>query len=264
MKNSLSKLFLAIPLVSVTHAIAAAEVTWLTDLGRAQTQAKAENKMVLVFFHDSDGCLPCIQMQKQVFDSAPFAAFARQALVLVDVDLRESAPTSAEAKSAQLALVSKFNVGAGVPSIVLLNPAGDTVFQETGYAGGGPAEVLPKLHRHVTPPSASDDNPQFTNLSVAEFAKLAADKRYVILDVRTSGEFQAGHLAGAINLDVNAPDFQKRAQALDHDQAYLVHCASGGRSVKACNQLGQLDFHRLYNLPGGFKAWVKAGLPVEK
>ena len=93
---------------------------------------------------------------------------------------------------------------------------------------------------------------------------MASDKRYVVLDVRTSQEFNAGHLPGAINLDINAPDFDQQAKALDKDKAYLVHCASGVRSVKACDKLGQIDFHRLYNLPGGFKAWVKAGQPVEK
>jgi rhodanese-related sulfurtransferase len=43
-----------------------------------------------------------------------------------------------------------------------------------------------------------------------------------------------------------------------------VHCASGGRSVKACEKLGRLDFPKLYNLPGGFKAWAQAGKSVEK
>ena len=47
-------------------------------------------------------------------------------------------------------------------------------------------------------------------------------------------------------------------------KTYLVHCASGGRSVRACEKLSRLDFPKLYNLPGGFKAWVKAGQPVEK
>jgi rhodanese-related sulfurtransferase len=43
-----------------------------------------------------------------------------------------------------------------------------------------------------------------------------------------------------------------------------VHCAVGGRSVRACEKLSHLDFPNLYNLPGGFKVWVKAAQPVEK
>jgi rhodanese-related sulfurtransferase len=117
------------------------------------------------------------------------------------------------------------------------------------------------------PPSARQsgtNNIAFQNLSVEEFAKMADDKRNVILDVRTPEEFQAGHLPRAVNLDVKAPDFREKAAALDKSKTYLVHCASGARSVRACEALSHLDFPKLYNLPGGFKAWVKAGKPVEK
>jgi rhodanese-related sulfurtransferase len=108
------------------------------------------------------------------------------------------------------------------------------------------------------------DSPAYKNLSVDEFARMAADKQNVILDVRTAREFSAGHIPGAVNLDYNAPDFQAKAAALDKSKTYLVHCAVGGRSVRACEKLSHLDFPNLYNLPGGFKAWVKAGKPVEK
>ena len=145
MRNALTKLSLIIILGQVAWPIAAAELTWLTDLDKVQTQAKAEKKMVLLFFHDSEGCPPCVQMQKQVFESPAFIDFARQALVLVNVDFSETAQQSAEVKRTNLALESKFNVGDGLPSIVLLNGTGATVFQEMGYAGSGPAEVLPNL-----------------------------------------------------------------------------------------------------------------------
>ena len=59
---------------------------------------------------------------------------------------------------------------------------------------------------------------EFKNLGVDEFAKLAADKQNVILDVRTSGEYKAGHLAGAVNLDVNAPDFKTKVAELDKNK----------------------------------------------
>jgi protein disulfide-isomerase len=240
---------------------------WLTDLPKAQAQAKAEGKSVLLFFHGSDWCPTCMEMQRQVFDSPEFAQYARRALVLVDVDFPEKKSQSDEVKRANLALKARFNfsdeLGGGYPTLVLLNAAGGTLFQETGYAGGGPAEVLPKLLRH-TEADALPTDAAFKNLSVDEFARMAADKQNVILDVRTATEFQAGHLPGAVNLDFNAPDFEARAALLDKSRTYLVHCASGGRSVKACEKLGRLDFPKLYNLPGGFKAWAQAGKPVEK
>ncbi len=242
--------------------------SWLTDLPQAQARAKAEGKSVFLFFHGSDWCPPCVEMQRQVFDSPEFARYARQALVLVDVDFPGKQAQSDALKRANLALKARFNLGQGLgegfPTIVLLNDAGETVYQETGYAGGGPSEVLPKLQRHAGTGAAAAQPAAFKNLSVDEFAQMTADKRNVILDVRTAREFAAGHLAGAVNLDVTAPDFETKAALLDKSKTYLVHCASGVRSVKACEKLGRLDFPKLYNLPGGFRAWAQACQPVEK
>ena len=243
-------------------------LTWLTDLPKAQVRAKAEGKSVLLFFHGSDWCPPCVEMQRQVFDSQAFAQYARQALVLVDVNFPEKEQQDEKLRQTNLALKARFNLsreaGEGFPTIVLLNEAGETVFQETGYAGGGPAEVLPKLQRHAGTGVSANAPTAFRDLSVDEFARMAADTRNVILDVRTAAEFEAGHLPGAVNFDVNGRDFEARAASLDKSKTYLVHCASGVRSVRACEKLVRLDFPRLYNLPGGFRAWVKAGKPVEK
>ena len=56
--------------------------------------------------------------------------------------------------------------------------------------------------------------PGVKNASVAEFDKLRAEKNAVVLDVRTEKEFKEGHIPGAVNLDVNAPDFAKKVAAL--------------------------------------------------
>ena len=105
---------------------------------------------------------------------------------------------------------------------------------------------------------------QFKNIGVAEFEKLRADKKNVVLDVRTKKEFGEGHMPGAVNIDVNAADFQEKVAKLDKTKTYLVHCAAGVRSAKACDRMSKLDFPKLYNLEGGFRAWEKAGSPVEK
>ncbi len=102
------------------------------------------------------------------------------------------------------------------------------------------------------------------NASVAELDKLRAEKNAEVLDVRTEKEFKDGHIPGAVNLDVNAPDFAKKVAALDKDKTYLVHCASGRRSLKACGVMKEAAFKNLVNLEDGFSAWSKAGKPVEK
>ena len=242
----------------------AQDLTWVTDLAQAQTQARSEHKSVLLVFHGSNWCPPCIEMQRQVFQSPEFIDYARKTLVLVDVDFPEKGSQSDDLKRANAALKVKFNVGDNYPTLSLLNDAGETVYQESGYSGGGPAEILRALQRHAGPISATAEPAGFKSIGVPEFAKLAADPGNVILDVRTPEEFQAGHLSGAVNLNISAPDFPERIKALDRTKTYLVHCASGGRSARACGKLAQLDFPRLYNLSGGIHAWIKAGQPVVK
>ena len=104
----------------------------------------------------------------------------------------------------------------------------------------------------------------FKNVDVAEFEKLRADKKNVVLDVRTQKEFEAGHIPGAVNIDVNAPDFPEKVAKLEKNKTYLVHCAAGVRSAKACDKMSHLAFPKLYNLEGGFKAWETAGNKPEK
>jgi phage shock protein E len=263
MKPSFFKIFLVAAIAITAAQTHAADLTWLTDLPQAQAKAKAEKKSVLLFFHGSDWCPACAEMQKHVFASPEFTAYAGRALILMEVDFPEKAKQPDELKQANAALKVKFNVGENFPTIVLLNESGETIYQESGYNGGGPKEVLPALQRHVKDPMNSEAL-KYKNVTVDEFEKLAADKQNVVLDVRTGAEYAGGHIAGAINLDVNAPDFAQKAAALDKSKTYLVHCAAGVRSVRACDKLAALDFPNLYNLPGGFKAWEKAGKPVAK
>jgi rhodanese-related sulfurtransferase len=106
--------------------------------------------------------------------------------------------------------------------------------------------------------------PSVKNVGVEEFDKLRADKKNVVLDVRTPEEFAKGHIPGAINVDFNAPDFQKKVAELDKSKTYLVHCAGGVRSAKACTVMDKSAFPNIVNLEPGFRAWEKAGKPVEK
>jgi protein disulfide-isomerase len=233
-----------VPSVPQTREASQPALTWLTDFQKAKAQAKAEGKSILLFFHGSDWCPPCAQMQRQMIDSPEFAQYARQSLILVDVDFPEKTKQSDELRRANPALKAEFNLsqeqGEGFPTLVLLNQAGETVFQETGYSGGGPAEVLPKLRRHTGPAPSTVNSTGFKNLTVDEFAQMTANKTNVILDVRTAKEFESGHLPGALNLDVTAADFREKAAALDKSKTYLVHCAAGVRSAKACETLDHI------------------------
>jgi phage shock protein E len=122
----------------------------------------------------------------------------------------------------------------------------------------------PEHKTEATKNEARPGTAQVKNIGVQEFEKLRTDKKNVVLDVRTSTEYAAGHMPGAINIDVNGSEFEKKVKALDPSKTYLVHCAAGVRSARACGKLSKLNFGHLYNLEGGFRAWEKAGNKAEK
>lgn len=105
--------------------------------------------------------------------------------------------------------------------------------------------------------------PGFENVDVERFEKLMAEPGVVVLDVRTPKEYAAAHLKGAVLVDFQGKDFDQRIKELDKSKTYLVHCASGVRSERACKKLAGLEVAKLYNLEGGIRAWQKAGKPVE-
>jgi rhodanese-related sulfurtransferase len=85
---------------------------------------------------------------------------------------------------------------------------------------------------------------------------------FIILDVRTSSEFQDGHIEGALNIDVNLVSFSEEVEQLDRNATYLVYCRSGNRSRTALATMEDLGFTRVYHLTNGITQWVGAGLPV--
>jgi rhodanese-related sulfurtransferase len=114
-----------------------------------------------------------------------------------------------------------------------------------------------------TPPVA-ERTAGYKNVKVEEFDKLRQNKTNIVLDVRTKKEHQEGHLPGAILIDITGDDFDKEIAKLDKNKTYLVHCAAGGRSARACKKMEQLGFKSLFNMEGGLTAWERAGKPVEK
>ena len=101
-------------------------------------------------------------------------------------------------------------------------------------------------------------------ITADEAEKMIKEKKVIVLDVRTPQEFAAGHIAGSTNLNLRSPDFEKRINEWDKNQAYIVHCARGVRSAAACEKMKGLQFKALYDFSGGFEAWTKAGKKVEK
>jgi rhodanese-related sulfurtransferase len=101
-----------------------------------------------------------------------------------------------------------------------------------------------------------------TNLDSAEFAGKIVETDVVTLDVRTAGEFMAGHINGAINIDVEGNTFDAEIANLDKSKTYSVYCQSGRRSLIAVDKMASAGFGSLFNLENGIADWNANGWPV--
>lgn len=78
-----------------------------------------------------------------------------------------------------------------------------------------------------------------------EAARTAISDGATAVDVRTPAEYQGGHLDGALNIDVQAPDFADRVDELPKNDTYVVYCRSGNRSAAAIGIMEDLGFTSL-------------------
>src|SRR6478672_10698476 len=104
----------------------AEELQWLTDLPKAEAQAKAEKKMVMLDFTGSDWCGWCIKLNKEVFSQPDFAKYAKDNLVLVEVDFPHEKKQTEEVKKANQVLLEKYKVDS-FPTIIVLNSDGEKI-----------------------------------------------------------------------------------------------------------------------------------------
>ncbi|MBW2056504.1 MAG: rhodanese-like domain-containing protein [Deltaproteobacteria bacterium] len=100
-------------------------------------------------------------------------------------------------------------------------------------------------------------------VSVAE-AKAEFDAgKAVFLDVREQSEWQKGHVPNAKHLPRGLLEFKISKVIPDKSARIIVYCKTGGRSSLATSTLKRLGYTNVASMSGGWKAWVKAGNPVQ-
>ena len=108
----------------------------------------------------------------------------------------------------------------------------------------------------------SEKNRKYQVVDTNGAVSLMDDDKLIILDVREEKERSAGFL----NNDLNIPMGQVKAKmdSLDKSKNILVYCKSGTRSDRIADILSKNDFQKVSSLKGGFNAWLKADLPIQR
>jgi rhodanese-related sulfurtransferase len=110
----------------------------------------------------------------------------------------------------------------------------------------------------------SSSNEAIKKVDPVEFSEMISQPDVIILDVRTPEEFNAGHIANAININLEGSDFSSEVSKLDKNATVAVYCRSGNRSGVATEQMAELGFTDMYDMQGGIVDWEDAGGPVVK
>ena len=134
--------------LSLAPALRAADGSWQTDPAKALADVKGTKKLVLMDFTGSDWCSWCMKLNKEVFSQPEFQQYAKDNLVLVELDFPRSKPQTSEDKARNEALAQKFRVR-GFPTVVVLNSEGRQVGQ-LGYMPGGAAAFVDALKKIPT------------------------------------------------------------------------------------------------------------------
>lgn len=120
----------------------------------------------------------------------------------------------------------------------------------------------------ILPSCGAQQDRNITALSPQEASDLIekhkGDSNFVILDIRTPGEYQSGHLQNAVMIDYYSKSFADEIGRLDKEKSYLVYCRSGNRSARSMDLFKKLQFQKIYHLSSGINSWNSEGLPLVK
>ena len=124
------------------------DLTWYTDMSKASELSMKEKKPLMMFFTGSDWCGWCIRLQKEVFKTEEFTKWAKENVILVELDFPKRTPQDDAIKMQNAQLQQIFQVR-GYPTVWLVNPEKTTegkinlsALGSTGYVAGGPEKWL--------------------------------------------------------------------------------------------------------------------------
>ena len=143
----MKKIFLAL-LIVATFGMQAQELKWHTNVREAIEVSKNTKKPLLMFFTGSDWCGWCIRLQKEVLLTPEFSTWAKNNVVLVELDYPQRTAQLPEIKQQNAELQRVFGIQ-GYPTVFYSNVETDKegkinfkAIGKRGYVAGGPAVWL--------------------------------------------------------------------------------------------------------------------------
>lgn len=123
--------------------------------------------------------------------------------------------------------------------------------------------MTPKIHNPGFLALVNDAKTRVKEIDIAGYQAMK-DQPHVLIDTREDNEWTAGHAAGAVHLSKGIIERDVEQRIPDKDATLVLYCGGGYRSALAGDALQKMGYRQVISLDGGWRAWVGAGLPVEK
>jgi thioredoxin-related protein len=122
---------------------------WKTDIDKALNEAAATNKEVLLFFTVSEQCDNCDKLDKNIFGSEEFQAFAKENYVLVRIDFSQKPTEELTDKMIEknLLIIEKYNKDGFFPLVVVLNKDSKVLGKTGVYKEETPVQFIGLLRK---------------------------------------------------------------------------------------------------------------------
>lgn len=143
----MKKLLFLVLLFAASYSVKAQDLTWYTNLDKAIEVSNQTKKPLMLFFTGSDWCYWCHRLDGEVFSKSEFTTWAKNNVILVEVDFPRKTTLSTELQTQNNKLQQFFSIQ-GFPTVVFVNAVkkeGKIVYDKigtSGYIEGGPAKWL--------------------------------------------------------------------------------------------------------------------------
>jgi rhodanese-related sulfurtransferase len=110
----------------------------------------------------------------------------------------------------------------------------------------------------------SEAKTRVEEVSVAEArARLTANPKAVLMDVREDSEWQKGRAANAVHLGKGVLERDLERLYPDPNTEIVMYCGGGFRSALTADAAQKMGYRKVYSLIGGYKALVAADWPMQ-
>jgi rhodanese-related sulfurtransferase len=111
----------------------------------------------------------------------------------------------------------------------------------------------------------NDSKSRIREIDISGFQKMLANgEKPLLVDTREESEWAAGHASGAVHLSKGIIERDIETKVPDKSTLMVLYCGGGFRSALAADALQKMGYSNVISLDGGWRAWQRSGMPIDR